>query len=52
MDLRSIVQKLEEKIEKDGMAGLCESTSSVAALSAPRRQEMFACFNRYRGLKL
>lgn len=51
-ELQSVVQKLEEKIEKDGMVGLCESTSSVAALAAPRRQEIFACLNRYRGLKL
>ncbi len=50
--VRDVVRKLEEKIARDGMAGLCESSSSVAALAAPRPQEIFACVNRYRGLVL
>ena len=43
--LQEVVAMLEEKIEK-------ESTSSVASLARPRTQEIFACFDRYRGLKL
>ena len=50
--IQEVVRKLEEKIEQDGLAVLCESTSSVACLAMPREQEIFACFNRYRGLVL
>ena len=34
------------------LAALCESRSSVAFLARPRRQEIFACLNRYRELNL
>ncbi len=51
-DLRQIVDELERVIEKDSLAALCESRSSISSMAAPRRQEIFACFNRYRGLKL
>ena len=50
--LQEVVAMLEEKIEKESLAALCESTSSVANLARPRTQEIFACFDRYRGLKL
>ena len=49
-DLRAVVDELEKVIEKGTLAALCESRSSVACIAAPRRQEIFACFNRYRGL--
>lgn len=48
--MQDVVKKLAEKIEKDGLAGLCESRSSVANLAMPREQEIFACLNRYRGM--
>ena len=50
--LQEVVAMLEEKIEQESLAALCESTSSVASLARPRTQEIFACFDRYRGLKL
>lgn len=50
--IQQVVDKLEEKIQKEGLASLCESSSSVANLALPRRQEIFACLNRYRGLNL
>lgn len=50
--VQGVVKKLEEKIAQDGLAGLCESTSSVANLAMPREQEIFACLDRYRGLVL
>lgn len=50
--VQEVVERLEEKIEKDGLAGLCESRSSVANLAMPRKQEIFACLNRYRGMEL
>ena len=50
--VQEVVDKLEEKLRRNGLAGLCESPSNVACLAMPRRQEIFACFNRYRGLML
>lgn len=50
--VRDVVKRLMEKIEKDGLAGLCESRSSVANMAMPREQEIFACLNRYRGMVL
>lgn len=50
--LIQVVDQLEAVIEKQGMAAVCESRSSVANMARPRRQEIFACFDRYRSLKL
>lgn len=50
--VQDVVRKLIEKLEKDGLASLCESRSSVANLAMPRTQEIFACMNRYRGMEL
>ena len=50
--LQKVVEELENKIKKDGLGSLCESGSSVACLAAPRKQEIYACLDRYRGLKL
>lgn len=52
LSVQEIVEKLEQKLEEDGLAGLCESRSSIGSLAMPRKQEIFACFNRYRGLEL
>lgn len=50
--IQDVVKKLEEKMGADGLAGLCESSSSVACMAMPRKQEIYACLNRYRGLML
>lgn len=50
--IQNVVDKLEEKICGEGLSSLCESNASVANLAMPRRQEIFACLNRYRGLNL
>lgn len=50
--VQEVVNQLEEKMRREGLASLCESNSSVANLAMPRRQEIFACLNRYRGLNL
>ena len=50
--LTQIVDELEDVIRRKTLAGLCESRSSVACMAMPRRQEIFACFNRCRSLKL
>ncbi len=51
-NLRQVVDALEAVMEKQTLAALCESRSGVPSLARPRRQEIFACFNRYRGLQL
>lgn len=50
--LQKVAEELEQKIKEDGLAGLCESRSNIACLAMPRKQEIHACLNRYRGLKL
>lgn len=51
-DLRQIVDELERVIEKGTLAALCESSSSISCMAMPRREEIFACFDRYRSLKM
>ena len=51
-DLREVVEELEQVMEKGTLSALCESSSSVSCMAMPRKQEIFACFNRYRGLRL
>ena len=51
-DLRQVVEELEKAIDKGTLSALCESSSSISSMAMPRKQEIFACFNRYRGLKL
>ena len=51
-DLRQIVDELEQVIEKGTLAALCESSSGISCMAMPRRQEIFACFDRYRSLKM
>lgn len=50
--VQKAADELEEKLQKDGLAALCESVSNVACLATPRKQEIYACLNRYRGLRL
>ena len=45
-DLRQIVEELEQVMEKGTLSALCESSSSIAC------QEIFACFDRCRSLRL
>ena len=51
-DLRTIVDLLENLIRQKGLAAVTESSYLPSNLAMPRRQEIFACFNRYRGLSL
>ena len=50
--LRQVVDALEALLERQGLAAVCEGRSGGAFLARPRRQELFACFDRYRGLQL
>ena len=51
-DLRQIVDALDALIQERTLSALCENPSAVSFLARPRKQEIFACLNRYRGLRL
>ncbi|HBA62250.1 MAG TPA: isopentenyl-diphosphate delta-isomerase [Lachnospiraceae bacterium] len=48
--LKEIVDLLERELSANGFAHICESRSIPGGLALPRRQEIFCCFNRLRGL--
>lgn len=50
--LRECVDELEKLLETKGLAAVCESSYLPCGLAMPRRQEIFACINRYRKLLL
>ena len=50
--LQKTAEELEQKIRRDGLTALCENSSNIANLALPRKQEIHACLNRCRGLKL
>ena len=43
-----VIELLEEKLKKEGLAGICSSSYTPCGLAMPRRQEIYSCFNRYR----
>lgn len=49
--LAEIVDELEKKVLSDGLASLGESGYLPVNLALPRRQEIFAAFNRCRGVR-
>ena len=50
--LREVVDALERLMDREGLDALCESRGGIPFLARPRRQEIFACFDRCRSLKL
>lgn len=50
--LTESVDALEQVMEQKGMAAVCESSYLPCGLAMPRRQEIFACMNRYRKILL
>lgn len=46
--LVQVVNELEEHLEENGFAGICGARNVSSGLAMPRRQEIFACLNRYR----
>lgn len=51
-DLRQVAGELDALIQRRGLESLCEDRAGTPFLARPRLQEIFACFNRYRGLNL
>lgn len=50
--MQEIVAYLWEMIEKKGLVAVCGGSYLPSNLALPRKQEIFACLNRYRGLNL
>lgn len=50
--LIQVVDALMAVVGEKGLREICESSYLPSGLAMPRRQEIFACFNRYRGLKI
>lgn len=50
--MQEVVTRLERLMKEKGLAGICEGNYLPSNLTMPRTQEIFACFNRVRGLKL
>ena len=46
-----VVDELEELIRARGLAAVYGSADGVPNLARPRRQEIFACLNRFRGIQ-
>ena len=51
-DLRRVADELEAAIARGTLAALCGARSGVPGLARPRRQEILACLNRCRGLRI
>nr|WP_291234220.1 ABC-ATPase domain-containing protein [Frisingicoccus sp.] len=47
-----IVEKVLRMIEEKGMSSICENSYLSSGFAMPRKQEIFACFNRCRKLKM
>lgn len=47
--LQQLVAEVVQILEKKGLAGICDGNYLPAGLAMPRKQEVFACLNRWRG---
>lgn len=52
LSVQEVVDKLLDLIHKKGLSAVVEGNYLPSGLAMPRKQEIFACFNRYRGLIL
>ncbi len=50
--LKEAVDMIMKVLEEKGLAAVCESSYLPCGLAMPRRQEIFACVNRYRKIML
>lgn len=50
--LQAIVDEIYNLIEKKGIGAVCEGSYLPSGLCVPRKQEIFACMNRYPGTSL
>ena len=50
--VRQLLEQVLSDFEKKGFAAVCDGGYLPGNLALPRKQEIYACVNRYRGLKL
>ena len=50
--LQEIVDELEKLMDEKGLWAITESRTAVPSAARPRRQEIFGCFDRFRGLRM
>ena len=50
--MQQVADALDALLEQHGPAALCERRGGMDFLARPRKQEILACLNRYRGLRL
>ena len=50
--LQEIVDELEKLMDEKGLWAISESRAAVPSAARPRRQEIFGCFDRFRGLRM
>ncbi|MCI9123945.1 MAG: ABC-ATPase domain-containing protein [Eubacterium sp.] len=51
-DLQSVAELLEQIVEEKGIGSVCESRYLPCNLAVPRVQEIYACMNRCRALRI
>lgn len=49
--LQQAVEEIYQRIEAQGMKAVCGDGTLPAGLCIPRKQEIYACVDRYRGLR-
>ncbi|NBH13086.1 isopentenyl-diphosphate delta-isomerase [Lachnospiraceae bacterium] len=50
--LDDTAKELWKLLEKKGISAVCDGSYIAGGFALPRKQEIYACLNRYRGLKL
>lgn len=50
--LKEVVAEIFDYISKNGLISLSPTSYGIGCLAMPREQEIMACFNRYRNLKI
>jgi len=49
--IKEIVTEILQEVKENGLSSVAGSNTYHSTLAMPRRQEIFACFNRYREIK-
>ena len=51
-EIHQMIEHLTKNLDENGFEAICESGNVPGNLAFPRKQEIYACVNRYRGMKL
>ncbi len=50
--VKEVIDTVWKKVEKEGLSAVCDGNDLPGNLAIPRKEEVFFCLNRYRGLRL